>query len=108
MTKTTDIAGWLDDYEPQDAQERDELLAAIEAVAERGAYRATRKGRTLLIAAWGEEALLLANQTAKARLVREVESLAFDDGELRHAFRACGAGEAPELIDPVGPTKNRR
>ena len=72
---TTDIAAWLDEYEPQDAQERDELLAAIAAVAERGAYRATRKGRTLLIAAWGEEALLLANQTAKARLIREVENL---------------------------------
>ncbi len=97
---TTDIAGWLDDNEPADEQDREDLLAAIREVAERGNYRATKKGRTLLVGAWGEEALLLANQTAKARLIREVESLAFVDGELRHAFRAPGAdseGRAGEI-----------
>lgn len=105
MQRTTDIAGWLDDYEPQDAEDREDLLAAIREVAERGAYRATKKGRTLLIAAWGEEALLLANQTAKARLIREVESLVFDDSELRHAFRAPEAGEAGLAPAPVREKK---
>jgi hypothetical protein len=97
---TTDIAGWLDDNESADEQDREDLLAAIREVAERGNYRATKKGRTLLVGAWGEEALLLANQTAKARLIREVESLAFGDSELRHAFRAPGAdseGRAGEI-----------
>jgi hypothetical protein len=44
----------------------------------------------LLVTGWGELTLALANETAKARLIREVEILRFDD-DVGQAFRNVGA-----------------
>jgi hypothetical protein len=79
LTKTTDIAGWLDENEPEDEQDRADLLASIRNVEENGNYAVTKKGGRLLVTGWGELTVALANETAKARLIREVEILRFDD-----------------------------
>jgi hypothetical protein len=83
---TTDIAGWLDENEPEDEQERADLLASIRNAEEKGNYATVKKGGRLLLTGWGELTLALANEKAKARLIREVEILRFDD-DASHAFR---------------------
>ena len=89
MTKTTDIAGWLDENDPEDEQDRADLLASIRNVEENGNYAATKKGGRLLVTGWGDLTLALADETAKARLIREVEILRFDD-DVGQAFRNVG------------------
>jgi hypothetical protein len=86
MAKTTDIAGWLDENEPEDEQDRADLLSSVRNVEEKGNYAATKQGGRLLVVGWGEETLVLANEKARARLIREVENLQFDD-EAGQAFR---------------------
>ena len=77
MTKTTDIAAWLDENEPEDEQ-----IAANpfgfdqERRGKNGNYAVTKKGGRLLVTGWGESTLAVANETAKARLIREVEIFA--------------------------------
>ncbi len=83
---TTDIAAWLDENEPEDEQDRADLLASVRNVEEKGNYLAVKKGGRLLVTGWGELTLALANEKAKARLIREVELLPFDD-EFGQAFR---------------------
>jgi hypothetical protein len=83
---TTDIAAWLDENEPEDEQDRADLLASVRNVEEKGNYVAVKKGGRLLVTGWGELTLALANEKAKARLIREVELLSFDD-ESGQAFR---------------------
>lgn len=86
---TTDIAAWLDENEPEDEQDRADLLASIRSVEEKGNYVAVKKGGRLLVTGWGELTLALANEKSKARLIREVELLPFDD-ESGQAFRNVG------------------
>ena len=83
---TTDIAAWLDENEPEDEQDRADILASVRNVEEKGNYVAVKKGGRLLVTGWGELTLALANEKAKARLIREVELLPFDD-ESGQAFR---------------------
>jgi hypothetical protein len=79
LTITSDIADWLDENEPEDEQDRADLLASIRDVEEKGNYATMKKAGRLLVKGWGDLTLALANATAKARLIREVELLRFDD-----------------------------
>ena len=88
MKKTTDIAGWLDDNEPQDEQDRADLLAAIQDEGEKGNYASKKRGRLLTVTGWSGLTLELANASAKARLIREVEALEFDEPQM---FRDVGS-----------------
>jgi hypothetical protein len=90
---TADIAGWLDENEPEDEQDRADLLASIGNVEEKGNYATIKKGGRLLVKGWGDLTLALATATAKARLIREVELLRFDD-DVGQAFRNVAADRA--------------
>ncbi len=92
LTKTSDIAGWLDENEPEDEQDRADLLASIRNIEERGNYATTKRAGRLLVSGWGDALLILATEKTKATLTREVEILQFDD-DVGQAFRNVASGQ---------------
>lgn len=81
MRETTDLAGWLDDNEPQDEQDRQDVLRAIETLSEVGNYAAARRDGRLVVRGWSGVWLLVRNEQTKASLLREIAAIDFDAEE---------------------------
>ncbi|PNG24483.1 hypothetical protein [Methylocella silvestris] len=92
VATTTDIAGWLDDNEPADEQDRQDFLRAVETLSEVGNYAAALRGAALAVSGWSGQTLLLSGAKAKTALLRQVETLDFADFE-PEAFRDVGAAK---------------
>ncbi|ACK51144.1 hypothetical protein Msil_2210 [Methylocella silvestris BL2] len=90
VATTTDIAGWLDENEPADEQDRHDFFRAVETLSEVGNYTAALRGGTLAVSGWSGQTLLLSGAKARAALLRQVEALDFADFE-PETFRDVGS-----------------
>ena len=91
MRLTADVAAWLDDNEPQDEEDRRDLLRALETLSEAGDYAAFRKGGRTILRGWGDEPLFLKDAQAKALLLRFVAAIDFEK-EKAGGFRSGDSG----------------
>lgn len=73
MTKvTTDTEHWYDMNEPEDQQDKDNLIQSVETVATAGNYTTEEKHGQLFVSGWSGEELRLVNGKAKARFLQYV------------------------------------
>ncbi|WP_395666656.1 hypothetical protein [Methylocella sp.] len=91
MRLTDDVAAWLDDNEPQDEQDRRDLLRALETLSEAGDYAARRVAGRLVLSGWSDAPLFLRDAQAKAFLLRCVAAIDFEK-EKGAGFRSGEGG----------------
>lgn len=69
---TTDFETWHEANEPEDQQDKDDLIQSVETATTVGNYSTEKKGEQLFVSCGAGDQLRLASDRAKAQFLRYV------------------------------------
>ena len=86
MATVTDLDSWLSNNEPNDEEEKDQLIRSLNDISEEGSYRVTSRNGQYFVYGWSDDVLRLYNEEKRLKFIAMVEEVKVED-ELEEGYR---------------------